>query len=179
MVNHKTVIVLAMHGVPPSDFPRQELAEFFVMHSRFEHASVSDDPAWVRYSELEKKLRDWPRTKDNDPYHAASFELGQELGKATGCHVVVGFNEFCAPSLDDALDHAAGSGARRIVVVTPMMTQGGEHSEQDIPGAVVRARVSHPSVEFIYAWPFPVPDVARFLAEQVARSLGGQSPGRA
>jgi sirohydrochlorin cobaltochelatase len=173
MTNPKTVIVLAMHGVPPSDFPRQELAEFFVMHSRFEHASVSRDPEMTRYSELEKKLRDWPRTKDNDPYHAASFELARELSEATGCQVVVGFNEFCAPSLDDALDSAAGSGAKRVVVVTPMMTQGGEHSEKDIPGAVKRARTRHPGAEFIYVWPFPVQDVARFLAEQAARSLGG------
>jgi sirohydrochlorin cobaltochelatase len=179
MTNPKTVIVLAMHGVPPSDFPRLELAEFFMLHSRFEHAAASRDPAWTRYSELERKLRDWPRTKDNDPYYTASFELARELSIAAGCDVVVGFNEFCAPSLDDALDRAVGSGAQRVVVVTPMMTQGGEHSEKDIPGAVERARTRHPEVEFVYAWPFPVPDAARFLANQVSRATSRQTPGRA
>jgi sirohydrochlorin cobaltochelatase len=179
MTDHKTVIVLAMHGVPPSDFPRQELSEFFMLHARFEHAAASCDPAWTRYSELEKKLRSWPRNRENDAYFTASFELARELSAATACEVVVGFNEFCGPSLGEALDRAAGSGAGRVVVITPMMTQGGEHSEKDIPGAVERARACHPGVEFVYAWPFPTSDVARFLAGQVTRSLAGQPSGRA
>jgi len=179
MTNPRTVIVLAMHGVPPSDFPRQELGEFFALHARFEHATADESPGHARYQELETKLRCWQRTEENDPYHAASLELARELSRAASCEVEVGFNEFCAPSMDDALDRAAGSGAERVVVVTPMMTPGGEHSEKDIPEAVERARARHPAVEFTYAWPFPVTDVAGFLAAQVARCLGGRLPGRA
>jgi sirohydrochlorin cobaltochelatase len=179
MTNQKTVIVLAMHGVPPADFPRPELTEFMRLHTMLEHGSVGDDHLQMRRDALEVKLRSWRRTAANDPYWAASRELARELKKVTGHRVVVGFNEFCAPSLDYALDAAAAERAARVVIVTPMMTQGGEHSEKDIPGAVERAGVRHPEVEFVYAWPFPVPDVARFLAEQVARSLVGRSPGRA
>jgi hypothetical protein len=34
----KAVIVLAMHGAPPLDFPEEELGEFFNLHSRLAHA---------------------------------------------------------------------------------------------------------------------------------------------
>ncbi len=165
-----TAIVLAMHGVPPSDFPRRELDEFFGLHARFEHGGANNGPAWERYAELERKMREWPRTEGNDPYHAASQGLARELGRVTGCEVVVGFNEFCAPGLDAALDRAVAL-AQTVLVVTPMMTQGGEHSERDIPSAIGRARARHPGRRIVYAWPFPVADVAAFLAAQVRQFL--------
>ena len=72
----KTVIVMAVHGAPPNDFPREELREFFSLHSRLEASAVSHSPALEsRYEELENKLKTWPRTPQNDPYHAASYEL--------------------------------------------------------------------------------------------------------
>jgi sirohydrochlorin cobaltochelatase len=172
MKEDKSVIVLAMHGVPPSDFPRRELGEFFALHARFEHAASAEEPAFSRYLGLDRKVRDWPRSAQNDLYYAASFELARELSVVAGVEVIVGFNEFCAPGLDDALDRAAASGTGRVVVVTPMMTPGGEHSEQDIPAAIERARRRHPGVAFEYAWPFAVGDVAGFLADHVRRHLG-------
>ncbi len=166
-MNMQTVIVLAMHGVPPADFPRPELEEFFAIHARLEHADTTDRHGLERYRELETRLRSWPRTEENDPYHAASLKLGRALSSAAGCDVFVGFNEFCAPGLDETLDRAVASGAGSVLVVTPMMTQGGEHSERDIPLAIGRARERHPGCRIVYAWPFPVADAAKFLAEQV------------
>ena len=81
----------------------------------------------------------------------------------------MGYNEFCAPSLDRALDQAAAREAEQVIVVTPMMTPGGEHAEEDIPAAIRRAEERHPALAFAYAWPFDVDDVARFLAAQVGR----------
>jgi sirohydrochlorin cobaltochelatase len=164
-----TVIVLAMHGVPPTDFPRTELSEFFTLHARFAHAPPGADPARKRYEELASRVCDWPRTDTNDPYHEASLELAHELALVTGHRILVGFNEFCGPTVDEALDRAAATGADRVMVVTPMMTRGGEHSEKDIPAAIARARTRHPGVTFIYVWPILGEDVARFLAEMVAR----------
>ena len=58
----KDVIVLAMHGAPPRDFPRAELVEFMSLHGRMEASPVSHSPALEsRYEELEIKMRDWPR----------------------------------------------------------------------------------------------------------------------
>lgn len=171
-----TRIVLAMHGAPSIDFPGDELAEFFGLHMRLEHGAPGGEQRThleARYAELEEKVRTWPRTPQNDPFHAASLELAGHLEEATGSRVVVGFNEFCAPTLGEALAQATGE-AQRVVVVTPMMTRGGEHSERDIPAAVARARARHPEVEFVYAWPFDSADVAGFLAEQIERLLGAR-----
>lgn len=166
-MNKETTVVLAMEGVPPADFPKRELDEFLALRARLEHATPSEGPGSARYRELEKKLRDWPRTDDNDPYQAAALALAREVGSATGCEVLVGFDEFCAPSLDQAIDFAAASDTESVLVVTPIMTPGGEHSERHVPAAVSRARDRYPGKRIAYAWPFPVADVAAFLAAQI------------
>jgi len=121
-----------------------------------------------RYRKLDAKIRAWPRTVKNDPFWAGSQELAEHLRTATGSEVIVGFNEFCAPTLDDALDQAARQ-SDKVFVITPMMTRGGEHSEVEIPDSVKRAQERHPNVAFKYAWPLDISAIARFLAEQIAR----------
>jgi sirohydrochlorin cobaltochelatase len=176
MTARPIAIVLAMHGAPPRDFPRRELQEFMGLHGRLEHAAGPEREALQRrHDELEAKMRSWPRTPENDLFHAASLQLAEHLGKATGLPVIVGFNEFCAPALDEALDQAASS-ASHVVVVTPMMTRGGTHAEADIPREIDAARARHPTVRFTYAWPFPMPDIAGFLAGQIQRHLQEQEP---
>lgn len=174
MTTHPVIIVLAMHGAPPRDFPRRELQEFMGLHSRLEHAAGPErEMLRRRHDELEAKLRSWPRTPENDPFHAAALQLAGHLSKAIDFPVAVGFNEFCAPALDEALDSAAFL-ASHVVVTTPMMTRGGTHTETDIPGAIDAARARHPAVRFTYAWPFPVADIAGFLAGQIQRYLQDQ-----
>ena len=166
----KTTIILAMHGAPPNDFPQHELAEMLGLHNRIEHIVGSERTALERrYDELNAKMRAWPRTAQNDPFFVASHELATALDQATRCEVIVGFNEFCAPSLDAALDQAAAQAAERVMVITPMMTRGGEHSEVDIPAAVQRAQERHREIRFVYVWPFEVNEVAEFLAAQISR----------
>lgn len=162
----KKVIVLAMHGSPPRDFPPQELAEFFRLHAQAEAAHRH--PTEGRYAELEKKMREWPRTAENDPFHAASQELAAALGQAAGCQVLTGFNEFCSPSLEQALQTAAGSGAEKVFIATPMMTRGGQHAEREIPAIIETFRLAYPKVQFVYAWPFATSRVAAFLAGHIA-----------
>jgi sirohydrochlorin cobaltochelatase len=174
-------VVLAMHGLPARDFPREALAELMAMQSRLGHGRAASSPGFARrYRELDRRVRAWPRTEANDPFFAGSTQLATQLSAETGWPVVVGFNEFCAPDLDEALDQAA-SLAAHVYVVTPMMTRGGEHSEVDIPAAIERARQRHPDVRFVYAWPYPVEKIARHLAEQLARfpSLAGETTDRA
>jgi len=166
----KAVVVLAMHGSPPLDFPKDELAEFFTLHARFEHAPApGGSPGSRRFRELEGKMRRWPRSAANDPFFAGSERLAAEIRKASGLEIILGFNEFCAPALDEALDRAAEKNPEKILVITPMMTPGGEHSERDIPAAIERARKRHPGMTFVYAWPFPPEGVAAFLASELAK----------
>jgi sirohydrochlorin cobaltochelatase len=167
----RPVVVLAMHGAPPLDFPKDELADFFSLHGRIGHADTeAPGPLEQRFNELEGKMRAWPRTASNDPFYAGSVELAEHLGRESGLEVLVGFNEFCSPTLAEALDSAAER-AGKILVITPMMTRGGEHSAVDIPAAIGAARQKHPGKEFLYVWPFPTEDVARFLADQLSRHL--------
>lgn len=165
----KQIIVLAMHGAPPKDFPRSEIAELFALRGRLERASNLERAALQeRYVALQTRVRTWPRTPQNDPFWAGAQDLAQALQQATGLEVIIGYNEFCAPSLDEALDQAVSKGAQRIIVTTPMMTKGGDHAALEVPEAIERARGRHPAVDFIYAWPFPADEVARFLAAQIA-----------
>ena len=164
----KAIIVLVMHGVPPNNFPKREMAELFSLHARMEGAvGVERVMLERRRLELDTKMRAWPRTAQNDPFYAGSQELAAHLSEATGCEVIVGFNEFCAPSLDEALSQAIAREAEKVIVITPMMTRGGEHSEVDIPAAVQAAQAKHPEAQILYVWPFEISDVANFLAAHI------------
>jgi sirohydrochlorin cobaltochelatase len=157
-----------MHGSPPRDFPKAQVALVVGLHMWLERASGLVRAMIKRYhTRLDARIRTWPRTAENDPFHAASQKLAAQLSQEAGCEVIVGYNEFCAPSLDQALDQAAARGAERVIVVTPMMTPGGEHAGEDIPAAIRRAEEQHPAITFAYAWPFEVEEVAQFLAAQL------------
>jgi sirohydrochlorin cobaltochelatase len=157
-----------MHGAPPNDMPKQELGEFFTLHARLQSSSLAHSPALEsRYEELGEKVKNWPRTLANDPYHTASYELAGKLCQESGLEVVVGFNEFCTPGIDEAIVRTAGSGVDKIIVVTTMLTRGGEHSEKDIAQAIGKAREQFPGVEIIYAWPYETGEIAHFLAEHI------------
>jgi sirohydrochlorin cobaltochelatase len=164
----KTIIVLAMHGSPPKDIPRMQVVLDVGLHMAIEHG-----PPFLRstlegyYTRLDSKIRNWPRTAENDPFRVASMEMAEALHDQTGYEVVVGFNEFCSPTLEEALEQAVGRDAERVIVVTPMLTRGGEHAEKDIPEVIQTASGWHRGVQFVYAWPFDTTDVARFLGDAV------------
>ena len=66
--------------------------------------------------------------------------MAHSLEKETGYPVWVGYNEFCAPSLEDALKDAASQVPGGPSIITPVLTRGGEHAEHDIPLAIQKAR---------------------------------------
>ncbi len=171
----RTIIVLAMHGSPPKDFPKNELIEYFGLHARLDLMSGPQREALeTKFNELDFKLRSWVRTEENDPFFFASQNLAKSLQQETGNQVIVGFNEFCNPTLDDSLNDAISQGANKIIVVTPMMTPGGEHAEIEIPTAIKLAKDKNPEVEMYYAWPFEIAEVAKFLAIQIEKSVGNE-----
>ena len=163
----KIVVVLAMHGEPPNDFPKDEFARFFALHARLHYADAVDEDLYHRYAALDAKIRGWPRTMENDPFYAASQQMAAQLRETTGLEVVVGFNEFCGPTVEQAIEKAVARKAENIVVITPMMTPGGIHAEIQIPAAVRQAQERHPGVSIRYAWPFDLSEVAQFLAKRI------------
>ncbi|OGR87488.1 MAG: hypothetical protein A3A86_01695 [Elusimicrobia bacterium RIFCSPLOWO2_01_FULL_60_11] len=155
----KTVIIVAMHGMPPSDFPKDQLSEWGRLHST--------GASGKRYLELDENIRNWPRTLENDPYHAASYRLAGRMKELTGLEVIVGFNEFAKPGMGESFDLAVRSGATRVVVVTPMMTRGGSHSESDIPAEIEKAKARYPALAVGYVWPFDEGKISEFLTRQL------------
>lgn len=165
--NSSDVIVLAMHGALPTDFPQAELDEFFSLHARMNRSqSLEKRRLKARHQNLEKRLRAWPRTERNDPFYAGSRKLAAKLSQITGNKVILGFNEFCDPNLDDALDQALQQAPGKVVVVTSMLIRGGKHSENEIPAAIQRAEKRHPNTPIVYIWPYDNSDIAQFLATQ-------------
>ena len=162
------IIVLAMHGTPPNDFPKDEAAHFFRLHRQV-HSGEATEALKRRHDELEDKMRNWPRTSQNDPFFVESHNLGSQLKMETGYEVIVGFNEFCAPSLDDAFDQAVEKGASSIIVVTAMMVGGGKHAEVDIPAAIKRAQIKYPRILFYYVWPYETTSLAQFMNDHIKK----------
>jgi len=166
-LSSKSVIVLAMHGAPANDFPKDDLEEFFNLSHRWELGELPSEALRRRCRELEKSIRTWPRTAFNDPFFSGSKELAAQIEKTLGHEVILGFNEFCSPSLEEALDRAAEK-SRKVIIITLMMTRGGDHAEREIPAAIQVARENHPTTLFVYAWPFSPKAIAEFLAGQIA-----------
>jgi sirohydrochlorin cobaltochelatase len=164
-----SVIILAMHGAPPHDFPTNETVELFNLHTRLEHAGENESLTMrERYDHLDEKMRSCPRNPDNDPFHTRSVDLARHLHEVTRQEVILGFNESCSPRLEEAFEQAVEGNSVKIFVVTPMMTRGGEHSEVDNPAAIERLKTEFPDIPVEYVWPQDSSKVAKFLSDQIS-----------
>jgi sirohydrochlorin cobaltochelatase len=153
----REAVILIGHGRTASDTPRELVTEFRSLERQRKETSV---PASPRLLELEGKIRQWPRTPETDPY---KFGLETILAEAA-------YNEFCAPSIEEAISTLAGDGIRDIALIPTMFTPGGAHAEKDIPEVIERMRLAYPEVHFRYAWPFPVANIVRLLKDTLAQS---------
>jgi sirohydrochlorin cobaltochelatase len=99
--------------------------------------------------------------------------MAKQLRDTTGLEVVVGFNEFCGPTLQQAIEEAVVRKATSIVITTPMLTPGGIHAQFQIPAIVKEAQQEHPEVSIRYAWPFDLSEVAQFLAKRIHQESQG------
>lgn len=160
-------VLLVGHGASPSDFPRDLAGEL----RRLE--AVKPPPGsreGKRRLELDKKIRSWPRTARTDPYHAGLKAIARALARALpGREVAFAFNEFCGPTIGEAVERLARHGVAEVAVIPTMYTRGGVHSEEDIPVILEGLRRRHPGMRIRYAWPFPTPHIAGFLAGQIRR----------
>lgn len=163
-------VVLVGHGGVPKDFPRERLARLKALEAQ--RRGTGRGPS-AEEIELDRLLRTWPRTPDTDPYQAGLEALATALRPHLhGALFALAYNEFCAPDVEEAVEGLIAAGVTRLTVVPSMLTPGGSHSQEEIPAILDRLRTMHPAVEIGYAWPFDPADVARLLAEQVARFEG-------
>jgi sirohydrochlorin cobaltochelatase len=161
-------VILVGHGGIPSDAPPGLVSDLKRLEA--ERRKRGEAEMSPREAELDRKLRDWPRTPDTDPYKFGLEAVAGELrARLDGRRLALAYNEFCAPSVEDAIADLVAQGATRITLLTTMFTRGGSHAESEIPELVHLARARHPGVEIEYAWPFDLARVADFLAAQLAR----------
>ena len=161
-------VILVGHGGIASDTPPELVAELKRLARERERGGDSTPSA--REAELDRTIRTWPRSDVSDPYKHGLEAIGRELApRIAPRRLVVAYNEFCAPSVDDAIDRLVADGAATITLATTMFTPGGSHAEVDIPNLVRAAAARHPEVRIGYAWPYDVEGIAEFLARHLAR----------
>lgn len=136
----ETGVVLAALGVPPLDWVEQ------------------NRELWERMEEQEQKisreLKNWPRSLENDAFSCESQKLAERVKERGGYDILeVGYDQFAAPSVAEAIEKVIAKGAHRVIVVPTMFTRGGVHVETDIPQTVTALQKQYPEVEIMYAGP--------------------------
>ena len=159
-------VVLVGHGGIPKGYPSEEVSKLKRLEAQRRAAGV---PMSAEEYELDQKIRQWPRTPDTDPYQAGLERLAAHLKPLLGgAHFSTAYNEFCAPTLGEAIEQHIADGATDITVVSTMFTPGGSHSEYEIPEDMAELRKHYPDVTLSYAWPFDLGKVAAMLSEHIA-----------
>ena len=159
-------VVLVGHGAVATDCPRELVTRLKALEGR--RAAAGGGEPTVEERDLDARIRSWPRTAATDPYRAGLETVADRLRAVLGAtRVAVAYNEFCAPTIAEAVAAEVAAGARRIAVLSSMPTPGGVHAEVEIPRELARLRALHPGVALHYAWPFDLDAVARLLAGQL------------
>ena len=162
-------VVLIGHGAPATDCPPQLIGELMALEwSGDRPGDTHQHQADGRAAELDAKIRGWPRHEGNDPYKTGLERLAAALKPLVPTNLfAIGYNEFCRPTIAEAIDDVIRRGATRVLVVPSMFTPGGVHSERDIPAALEAVRRAHPGITIDYLWPFDLEAVAALLASHV------------
>lgn len=87
-----------------------------------------------------------------DPRWRVPFERLVDSLRAAGVRVELGYLEAASPSIPEALEAAASTGARRITVLPLFMASGG-HVDHDIPPLLEAARVRRPGLRITQLGP--------------------------
>jgi sirohydrochlorin cobaltochelatase len=161
----RKAVVLVGHGAVARDCPREWVMRLKALEAQ-RRGGVS--LATPEERELDARIRDWPRTAENDPYRQGLAALAERLRPhLRGARLVLAFNEFCAPSLTSAIEDLIAAGLTDISVVPSMLTPGGVHSETDIPESIAPLRTRYPHVVLRYAWPFDLDLIAGMLGRHL------------
>lgn len=167
MATGKRGIILVGHGGIPKDCPQDLVTRLKRLEAQRRAAKQPPSPEEL---ELDQKIRRWQRTAATDPYQSGLEAVADALRPhLNGALFAVAYNEFCAPTLEEAVEDLVGKGATHITVVTTMFTPGGSHSEVEIPEILDHLRPQYPGIELRYAWPFDLRLIAKTLADQLQK----------
>ena len=167
MADLKRGIILVGHGGIPKGFPAEDVSKLKRLEAQRRSAG---QPMSAEELALDTKIRTWPRTPETDPYQAGLEALGTQMKTmVNGALFALAYNEFCGPTLEQAVGDLIQQGAESITVVSTMFTPGGSHSEYEIPEEMEDLRHKHPEVTLFYAWPFNLNHVAKMLVEHIEK----------
>jgi sirohydrochlorin cobaltochelatase len=167
-------VVLVGHGGVPTDLPRELVRRLKALEGM---RQASGAPPSDEERALDARIRHWPRTSATDPYRAGLQALAGALRpRLAGARLEIAYNEFCAPSLPEAVDGLVADGVTTITVVPSMLTPGGSHSEIEIPAALAELRSRHPHVALHYAWPVDMELLADMLASHLETKFTTEAP---
>jgi sirohydrochlorin cobaltochelatase len=162
-------VVLVGHGGIAKDCPAELVSRLKRLEAQRRAAGTIPS---AEEQELDATIRRWPRTAATDPYRAGLEAVGAALRPLlNGALFALAYNEFCTPSVAEAIEDLIRQGATHITVVTTMFTPGGAHSEIEIPEILHGLRARHPEIAIQYAWPFDASTIAQILNEQVRRFM--------
>jgi sirohydrochlorin cobaltochelatase len=163
----RRAVVLSGRGGVPRDYPRERLMRRRSLEAR---RRASGDPPSSEEVALETERRRWPRTAATDPYQAGLEGLAAHLGpRLAPARLVLAYNEFCAPTVAEAVRALATAGVTDIIAVPSMLTPGGVHAEVDIPEIINALRAEFPTLNVRYAWPFAGEHLAAFFVDHLRR----------
>lgn len=158
-------ILLVGHGGVPKGYPQDLITKLKRLEAQ---RRASGSPMSPEELELDTKVRTWPRTPQTDPYQAGLEALGAAMKPLlNGSLFGLAYNEFCGPTLAEAVEDLIRQGAQSITVVSTMFTPGGSHSEFEIPEELEELRKKHPGITLTYAWPFDLTQVSKMLMEHI------------
>jgi sirohydrochlorin ferrochelatase len=170
MSENQKAVILVGHGGLPKDCPREIIQQFKQLERE---SKATGQPASPKERDLDQRIREWPRSPENDPYKAGLEKLAERLEPLLeGALLVLAYNEFCAPTIEDAVAELAKRKINRITVVPTMLTPGGSHSEIEIPEILDDLRARHPALEIRYAWPTDLDLMAGMLANHLKNFEG-------
>ncbi|MCF8723783.1 sirohydrochlorin cobaltochelatase [Nitrospina gracilis] len=166
MTESKRAVVLVGHGGLPKDCPPDWVSRLKQLEGQ---RKGTGQPPTAEEMDLDRQIRNWPRTPENDPYHHGLQRLSERLEpRVAPAKLVVAYNEFCAPTVLEAVEKLVEAGFTHVTVVPTMFTPGGSHSELEIPELLTTLRSQFPDLDLQYAWPFDLDTLAGFLADHLA-----------
>ena len=161
----RQAVILVGHGGLPKDCPPDWVQRLKRLQSK---RKATGELPTMEETDLERQIRNWPRTPENDPYHHGLNQLAAKLQPLVHpAKLVIAYNEFCAPTVFEAGQQLVETGYEDITVVPSMFTPGGSHSETEIPAILETLRDQFPEIALHYAWPFDLDKLAGFLAEHL------------